>query len=349
MGKKQSERSPGSAKSPRWGWSGVDKIVRPPSSEEELKQVIDLLPSFQSPVEDIVAELQAIGERYSRYLHQDEFGPTWAEQMQALRDTLVPLGELALRLESLPLHLRLLLSEELVGFLSAPDQLDVDPFASYSADKAHIDAVLESASDIRKTLVKDNRTSDAALIEAVCIVASRLISLLCNLDTTTEADVVLDATFAGSLQTNNSADPLIAASAAIDRMRSRLELALSRLKRRKGTEARASFIWLVWQLCGLWRRETGSPVTANPVKKGAYVGRPQSVSGRFVCAAVEALQPSSAWVGEHGLAEAHMRAAAITRAPGFRVQAIHTAMRRYIADVTPTDSSVPRRGRPRKK
>lgn len=129
VGKKQSERSPGSAKSPRWGWSGVDKIVRPPSSEEKLKQVIDLLPSFQSPVEDIVAELQAIGERYSRYLHQDEFGPTRAEQMQALRDTLVPLGELALRLKSLPLHLRLLLSEELMGFLSAPDQLDVDPFA----------------------------------------------------------------------------------------------------------------------------------------------------------------------------------------------------------------------------
>jgi len=51
-------------------------------------------------LEDIIAELQAIGERYARYLHQDEFGPTRAEQMQALRDTLVSLDELASQLGS---------------------------------------------------------------------------------------------------------------------------------------------------------------------------------------------------------------------------------------------------------
>ena len=349
MAEKKSKRSPRSAKSPRWGWSGVGKIVRPPSSEADLKRVIDLLPSLQSPVDGIVAELQALGERYHRYLHQDEFGPTRAEQLQALRDTLVPFDELVSRLGSLPPYLRVLLSEELLGQKSSTEQLDIDPFASYSADKAQIDAVLASASDIRQTLVKDNRASDAALIGEVYIAAGSFNSLLCNLDTTTEGEVVLDARFTGHLRTNHSANPLVAASAAIDRMRSRFDLALLRLKRRKGTEARASFIWLVRQLCDLWLRETGSPVTANPVKKRTYTGRPQSASGRFVCAAVEALQPISAWMDEHGLGETHVRAETITQAPGFRAQAVHTAMRRYIADANPTDSSPPRRGRPQKK
>jgi len=68
-------------------------------------------------------------------------------------------------------------------------------------------------------------------------------------------------------------------------LRSRFEFALTRLRRRKGPEARLSFRLLVWQLCDLWRGETGGPVTANPVMLGAYTGRPQSAAGRFVCAA----------------------------------------------------------------
>jgi hypothetical protein len=48
------------------------------------------------------------------------------------------------------------------------------------------------------------------------------------------------------------------------------------------------------QLCDLWRRETGQLVTANPVRLGAYTGRPQSAPRHFVCAAVEALQPTAA-------------------------------------------------------
>jgi hypothetical protein len=225
--------------------------------------------------------------------------------------------------------------------------LDADPFASYSADRVQIEAVSESASDIHQTLVDGDKTSEAALIGEVHVAAGGFTTLLCNIDNTSEGEVIFGAT--GYLQPANSTDPLDAASAAIHRMRNRFDLALSRLKRRKGTEPRSSFVWLVWQLCDLWQRETGSPVTANPVKRGAYTGRPQSASGRFVCAAVEALQPIFACEGEQTAPAAAMRAETITRAPGFRVQAVHTAMRRYIADATPTDSAVPRRGRPRKK
>ena len=128
---------------------------------------------------------------------------------------------------------------------------------------------------------------------------------------------------------------------------SRFELALTRLRRRKGPEARLSLGLLVSQLCDLWRRETGQPVTANPVRLGAYEGRPQSASGRFVRAAVEALQPTAAWIAEHEAVGAHMRAAIMTRPPGDRARAVHSAMRGYVA-ADRGDPSVRRRGRPRR-
>src|SRR5712671_6414493 len=56
-------------------------------------------------------ELLVIGSRYHRNLHQDEFGPTRAERMQALRDLLDRLEVLSSRLEALPPQLRLLVSE----------------------------------------------------------------------------------------------------------------------------------------------------------------------------------------------------------------------------------------------
>jgi hypothetical protein len=110
----------------------------------------------------------------------------------------------------------------------------------------------------------------------------------------TDGDVVIDAGSAGPEPADNSADPFSAVCAPVRRLRSRFELALANLRRRKGPEARLSLGLLVSQLCDLWRRETGRPVTANPVRLRSYTGRPQSASGCFVCEAVEALQPTAA-------------------------------------------------------
>ena len=228
----------------------------------------------------------------------------------------------------------------------AAGQLDVDPVASYSADKTAIEVVSETASDVRHTLASVGRTDEAKLIGEVCAAAGTILPLLWNLDTTTDGDVVIDAGSAGPEPADNSADPFIAVCAPVMRLRSRFELALTHLRRRKGPEARLSLGLLVSQLCDLWRRETGQPVTANPVRLGAYEGRPQSASGRFVCEAVEALQPTAAWIAEHEAVGAHMRAAILTRLPGDRARAVHSAMRAYIA-ADRGDPSVPRRGRPR--
>ena len=153
---------------------------------------------------------------------------------------------------------------------------------------------------------------------------------------------------AGSALADNSADPFESLCAPVRRLHSRFKLALIHLGRRKGPEARLSLGLLVSQLCDLWQRETSTPVTANPIKLGDYTGRPQSASGRFVCAAVEALQPSAAWIDEHKAVEPHMRATIMMLPPGHRVQAVHSAMRAYVAADRP-DPSAPRRGRPRRK
>jgi hypothetical protein len=260
------------------------------------------------------------------------------------------LGVLSSRLEALPPHLRLLLSEGFLECRSAAGQLDLDPVAFYSADKTAVDVVSETASDVRHTLASVGRTDEANLIGEVCAAADTIVPLLWNLDTTTDGDVVIDAGSAGPEPADNSADPFIAVCAPVRRLRSRFELALTHLRRRKGPEARLSLGLLVSQLCDLWRRETGQPVTANPVSLGSYTGRPESASGRFVRAAVEALQPTAAWIAEHEGVGAPMRVAIITRPPGdrHRLRAVHSAMRAYVA-ADRVDPSVRRRGRPRRK
>ncbi len=347
MGRHQVERKKKSA-SPKWGWSGVQKIVPPLWAEAELRGVADLLPSRQSSIENIVAELFVIGSRYHRNLHQDEFGPTRAERMQALRDLLDRLEVLWSRLEALPPQLRLLVSERQTERRSAAGPMDVDPIASYCADKDAIEVVSEIASDVRRDLAGAGRTDDANVIGEVWAAADVVLPLLWNLDSTTDGDVVIDGESAGSALADNSADPFESLCAPVRRLHSRFKLALIHLGRRKGPEPRLSLGLLVWQLCDLWRRETGRAVTANPVKLGDYTGRPQSASGRFVCAAVEALQPSAAWIDEHKAVEPHMRATIMMLPPAHRVQPVHSAMRAYVAADRP-DPSAPRRGRPRRK
>ena len=168
---------------PRWGWSGVREIVRPLWSERELRRVAGLLPRRRSSIDHIVAELHAIGDRYHRNLHQDEFGPTRAERMQALRDLVARLDVLSSRLEALPPQLRLLLSDGLLQ--CRPGRSDVDPVAFYSADKTAVDVMSETASDVRHTLVSVGRTDEADLIGEVCAAADAIAPLLWNLDATT--------------------------------------------------------------------------------------------------------------------------------------------------------------------
>src|SRR5713101_8403620 len=261
--------------------------------------------------------------------------------MQALRDIRDGLEVLSSRLEALPPQLRLLVSERQTEGRSATGPIDVDPIASYCADKDAIEVVSEIASDVRRDLAGAGRTDDANLIGEVWAAAGTVGPLQWNLDSTTDGDVVFGGSAVSALA-DNSADPFESLCAPVRRLHSRFKLALIHLGRRKGPEPRLSLGLLVWQLCDLCHRETGRPVTANPVRLGDYTGRPQSASGRFVCAAVEALQPSAAWIDGHKAVEPHMRATIMMLPPGHRVQPVHSAMRAYVA--YRPDPSAPRRG-----
>jgi hypothetical protein len=256
VGQHQVEHIERKPSSPRWGWSGVEKIVPPLWAEAELRCVADLLPSRQSSVENIVAELLAIGGRYHRNLHQDEFGPTRAERMQALRDLVGRLKVLLSRLGALPPHLRLLVLEWQTEDRSAAGPIDVDPIASYSADKDAIEVTAEIASDLRRDLAGAGRTNDANLIGEVGAAADMIVPLLWNLDSTADGEIVIDGASADSALADDAADPIESLCARVRRLHSRFTLALIHLGRRRGPETRLSLGLLVSQLCDLWRRET---------------------------------------------------------------------------------------------
>ncbi len=127
------------------------------------------------------------------------------------------------------------------------------------------------------------------------------------------------------------ADAIILLAERLRRLRLRFERELARLNAIKGPELSVSLELLVAQICDMWSQETGRPVTANPYRGYDYTGRPQTDAGRFVLRAAEALQPSKAWSGRYGAAAPQKRAMIVMGTPSFQAQAVHTAMRKYVA------------------
>ena len=315
---------------PRWGWSGVAPITAPPLSVSDI-DLAGLLPGHQSPVEQIVLTLRDLGGKYHRYLHQDEFGPSRAERMAGLRSLLDQLELLSSRLSGLPGQLHLRLSKQLASNGSIVER-SIDGFHAHRNDKAAVEWLGQAAGGVRLTLQAASATGDAELMDDLGRVAEKTLQLLWNLDTTTAGAVVIDTELLG-LEVEGGAESVITGfalvCAGIERLRRRAELTLVRLEGQKGPERCESLRWLVCQLCDLYRRETGQPVTSSARAKNHFTGTPQSRAGRFVMAAVEALQPAKAWAQEpdHGVAQ---RRARILHT-GRRGRTVYFAMREYVA------------------
>ena len=333
--------------SPDWGWSGAAPLVSPVGLEQRLSSVVvDLLPRRQSPVCSIVGELLDLAARYARYLHQDELGPTRAEQIAALRQLLEQLDLLCRDLRCLPAHLRVALGSRL-----AQDERwchENRNFATaLSGDSASLEALYEAAVDVGASLVRAQAIRDAELMESLSEIAKRAWGVLGSLDTTTALKVALDAPLrpaAAGADDMPGTEPLTVLCTEIDGLGHRFDKTLSRLRSARGPEPRVSLPWLVWQLCDLWVRESGEAVTSSAVRKGKYTSEPQSPAGRFVLAAVEALQPSEAWLREHEIERAPVRARTIVGSKNL-YRAIHFGMRQYVAH----HPSANRRGRPKAK
>jgi hypothetical protein len=89
----------------QWGWSGVEELRTPALPDDKVTQALALLPKQLSPIEEIKIKIQTLGAKYHRYLHQDEFGPTRAQRMSALRLILGTLEQLDTLLLGLPQQL----------------------------------------------------------------------------------------------------------------------------------------------------------------------------------------------------------------------------------------------------
>jgi hypothetical protein len=325
---------------PRWGWSGVAPLSTARLSASDIDLEV-LLPGHQSPVEEIVRALRDLRSWYHRFLHQDELGPTRGERMAALRSLSYQLDLLVSRLNELPEDLRLQLSQH-PAFRPSSAATDIDNFEAHCNDEEAVRLVGEVAIDYT-SIPGAAPPGDARLMGELCGAAKRTVELLSVLDTTTEGAVVLDSDLPPLEIAENGDSDLVdfaIACARIERLRCRVEAALADLERRKGAERSESLRWLVWELCELYRRETGKPVTNSAMSKDEYKSEPQSPAGRFVLAAAAALQPPEAWMREHKQWVRGMRARILHK--GGLKSAVYFAMRGYVAH---DSSNSGRRGR----
>jgi hypothetical protein len=285
-------------------------------------------------------ELRDLGGKYHRYLHQDEFGPSRAERMAALRALSAQIHLLSSRLVGLPTHLRLGLRRHLAQSATPEVLLELDiGFRAYSDDEDALQQVAEAAFALLNTMDKALSGPEADMVAGLNAAAEYAAQLLSALDTTTSGAIVDELNLPPLNVTWDEERNFAVVRARIERLLQRIELALARLEARGGPERAISLGCLVWSLCDLYHRETGRPVTSNAVEDYRYTAIPQSAAGRFVLACVEALRPSPSWMKDPDH-QAPLRQARILDNPALR-RGVYFAMRDY---VTHRPSQGPRRG-----
>jgi hypothetical protein len=336
-------RAPRGTAKPRWGWSGVGTLCAPPLPDEELARIVKLLPVQLVASEEIKTKILALGEKYHRYLHQDEFGPTRAERMSALRMVLGQLELLDSLVLELPQHLALDLtsnSEKQNQSYSFGILYSWCILRSWTIGQIHHAASLELCE--RDT---QHSADDLNILEKICTTAKAAIGLIAGLDTNSEGDLLTDAVCTTLLIVKNAqgAYEFSIGAAPLGDLKRQFCLTIDRLRRRRGPEKHLSLRWLVGELCDLWTEATGKSVTNSAFRNGRYTGCPESPAGRFVLAIVEVLQPSEPWISQNLRVDATVRAR-IFAASADRARTVSSVMRAYVAD---KPRSGARRGRPR--
>ena len=322
---------------PRWDWSGVDQLITPTISDGDMARIVESLPACRSTPEEIKSKIQALGARYNRYLHQDEFGPTRAERMSALRAMQTCVELLDSLIVNLPQHLALELTT------TEPDQsLSFRILRSWTILRGWtMEQIHQAASTELAWRHSLHSADDLHMLEEICTRADAAIEVVSFLDTGSEGELFDDAVRTGLLLKNNVFSVI---DAPLSALKAQVDLTLDRLRKQGGPERQVSLSWLVEEACDLWTRETGQPVTNSASRNGKYISAPESPAGRFVLAVVEALQPSKSWIAQHERRDATVRARKFARSPADRARTIYSAMQKYVAD-HPRPGV--RRGRPR--
>jgi hypothetical protein len=324
-------RNRNGAADPREHWSGVDTVVPPLWRTPELTQVAEGLPSRVSSIEALTAELLTMGAGYHRSLHQDEFGPSRSEQMSALRQILKGLDFLSTKLNALPKWLCAELDEALESYPLLAKNDDCAGSESYLADKDAVEAILGPIPVMQRNLSIAKKDQEARLLGEVDAAVETLAWRIFSLDSTTDIAVALEALSSDVPRPRGSGDESSRVRAPVERLRLRFARRLSRIKATRGPGDRPSLTRLIAQLSEIWTRETRTPVTANPYDGGDYASRPCSPAGRFICAAVEALQPSDEWIAARDKFPITPRARIPMLNRLGREQAVHSIMRDLVS------------------
>src|SRR5262249_1662593 len=288
---------------PRWDWSGVDEVRVPEVCGESLQKIYEMLPVRHSSPQQLASEISALGARYHRYLHQDEFGPTRAECMAALGVMQTRVGLLDSLIGDLPQHLALELT---YGSAESDQSLSFQVLRSRTVLRGWtLEQIHEAASTELGLRYSLHTADDLGMLQEICARAAAAMEVVSLLDTDSKGELFDDALSTGLLIAKNEFSVIDAPLCAL---KTQVGLTLDRLTKRKGPERQVSLSWLVWEACDLWTRETGEPVTNSSVRNGDYTGSPESPAGRFVLAIVEALQPCDTWMTQHLRVDASVRA-----------------------------------------
>jgi hypothetical protein len=329
---------------PRSFWSGVAALVDLGDDAGEVAAAVALLPRTRSAPRDIVQFLLDLGARYHRYLHQDEYGPTRADRGAALAALKKALDTLTRRLSKLPPRPAHLLVSRLSELNLSSDAPQADAFTSFERERESVELILDAASsamDANCTAIRGDR----ARFDKLRLAAEKALGLFQALDTTSESHVVLAPGIFKQIRPSlRVGDVHTVVHSRLARVQLRVELTLKALNRQRGPDQRLSMRWLVEKLGDLWSEETGEMVTSNAIKGGDYSGASQSPAGRFVTAAVEALQPSKAWFAEHKVMAATVSTAILEGSAGDRARAVNS----MLADYVRWHPSLKRRGRRKK-
>jgi hypothetical protein len=212
-------------------------------------------------------------------------------------------------------------------------------FQAYSYDEEAVQQVAEAAFMLRYTMDEVLSGPEAEIVTGLTDAAEYAAQLLSALDTTTSGAILDELDLPPLNVTWDEESNFSIVRARIERLFQRIELCLAGLEAQGGPERAISLRLLVWQLCDLYHRETGKPVTSSAVRDYCYKAAPQSPAGRFVLACVEALQPPEAWMLEPDHRATLQRA---RTSKGALERGVHFAMREYVAHHPP---AAPRRGR----
>jgi hypothetical protein len=272
---------------PRWGWSGVSRLDQP-DQESNLQQLTAMLPAKKSSDAAVLAYLVELRGRFHGWLHQDEFGPSRAEQTAALRALLKTVGTLCKLLKKGTPRCRMRFDTAL------NDSSDtVSPLLVLGEVAAELEFALR---------VEGAPEREIDWISKVASCGDTLSQQIELVDDNTHGQIADTAAIRGFEPSFSAASESLGLASAERWLAGYWRVLVetsNRLRDKRGAEERSSLKLLVEELCALWQRETGLPATAHGIVRDVYTHRTETDAGRFVSAAVEAMLPDKGWYEAH--------------------------------------------------